>query len=64
VARWIERLALGAVMGAVAFIAERRLVKAIRRRDQKADQAPRRRSGRHDLELALPSEEVDDQASG
>jgi hypothetical protein len=32
--RWFERIALGAIMGAVAFVAERRLMKAMRRRGE------------------------------
>lgn len=31
---WIERVALGAIMGAVAFVVERRLLKLLRGRDQ------------------------------
>lgn len=62
--RWLERIALGAVMGAVAFVAERRLLKVIRRRGQAGDVTTRPSSGRHDVELALPTEEVDHQASG
>jgi hypothetical protein len=30
--RWVERLALGTIMGAVAFVVERRLIKALGRR--------------------------------
>jgi hypothetical protein len=60
VGRWVERVALGAVMGAVAFVAERRLLKVIRRRNQQREQQPeprpRRGSGRHDVELSLPEE--------
>jgi hypothetical protein len=59
VARWLERIALGTVMGAVAFVAERRLLKVIRRRDGEAKPERRReRSGRDDAELALPAQEV------
>jgi hypothetical protein len=31
---WIERVALGAIMGAVAFVVERRLLKLLRRRGE------------------------------
>jgi flagellar biosynthesis/type III secretory pathway M-ring protein FliF/YscJ len=30
--RWFERVALGAIMGVVVFVVERRLVRAIRQR--------------------------------
>jgi hypothetical protein len=62
VTRWLERIALGAVMGAVAFVAERRLLKVIRRRDQEPEPERRReRAGRNDAKLALPAQEVDHQ---
>jgi hypothetical protein len=37
VGRWFERVALGAIMGTVVFVVERRLMKLIRKRD---DQPP------------------------
>jgi HAMP domain-containing protein len=50
----VERVALGAIMGAVAFVVERRLLKAIRR---KGDTERRTDSGK--LELAVTAEQVD-----
>ena len=38
--RWFERIALGAIMGAVAFVAERRLMKAMRRRGEEPRGTP------------------------
>jgi hypothetical protein len=32
--RWFERVALGAIMGVVAFVVERRLIKALRQRGE------------------------------
>jgi hypothetical protein len=40
VGRWFERIALGAIMGAVAFVAERRLMKAMRRRGEEPRGTP------------------------
>lgn len=61
----MERIALGAVMGAVAFVAERRLLKVIRRRDRNATPQEghpgRVDPGRHAAELTLPAQEVDHQ---
>jgi HAMP domain-containing protein len=54
VGKWVERVALGAIMGAVAFVVERRLLKAIRR---KGDTERRTDSGK--LELAVTAEQVD-----
>ena len=34
ISRWFERVALGAIMGLVAFVVERRLAKALRRRGE------------------------------
>jgi hypothetical protein len=51
---WFERLALGAIMGGVALVVERRLQKAIRRRgDQREGNRGR------DAELATAPEQVD-----
>jgi hypothetical protein len=58
VGRWFERAALGALMTAVAFVAERRLMKVLRRRDETAE--PETNQG---LELAT-SEQVDQQPDG
>jgi hypothetical protein len=63
--RWFERVALGAVMGAVAFVVERRLLKLIRRRGREeagpeGDRRPARRAGRG-VQLTLSPEQVDDQ---
>jgi hypothetical protein len=58
VGRWFERAALGALMTAVAFVAERRLMKVLRRRDETAE--PEMNQG---LELAT-SEQVDQQPDG
>jgi hypothetical protein len=55
-ARRLERAALGAIMGVVAFVVERRLLKTLRKRGE--PQAPDERSR---LELAGPTEEVQDQ---
>lgn len=55
VGRWFERIALGAIMGAVALVAERRLMKAMRRRGEE----PRGSSGESvELSTAAP-EQVD-----
>lgn len=51
---WFERVALGAIMGGVALVVERRLVKAIRRR---GDQREANRG--RDAELATAPEQVD-----
>jgi hypothetical protein len=50
-------MALGAIMGGVAWVVERRLVKALHRRGETAE--PRPRSG--ELELAATPEQVDQQ---
>ncbi|HEX2025509.1 MAG TPA: hypothetical protein VHH92_03845, partial [Actinomycetota bacterium] len=53
-ARWFERVALGAIMGGVAFVVERRLMKAIRRRGTEG--AP---PGGGEAELTTAPEQVD-----
>jgi hypothetical protein len=55
VGKWFERVALGAIMGAVAFVAERRLMKALRKRGEEP------RTARRTVEL-LPArpEQVDE----
>jgi hypothetical protein len=67
-ARWLERVALGAVMGAVAFVVERRLLRVIRGRDRDEREIPRGTGRTHPpdrgAELALASEQVDDQPAG
>jgi hypothetical protein len=62
VGRWIERVALGAVMGAVAFVVERRLLKVIRRRSR--DETAGREPALGGPELTLAAEQVHNQASG
>jgi hypothetical protein len=52
---WFERVALGAIMGGVALVVERRLVKAIRRRGAEGES----REGGGDAELATAPEQVD-----
>jgi hypothetical protein len=41
---WFERVALGTILGVVAFVAERRLMKVVRRRSK--EEAEGSRSGR------------------
>jgi hypothetical protein len=54
--RWFERVALGAIMGMVAFVVERRLIKVLRRRSQ--DES---RSGtEEDVELTVTPEQVEE----
>ena len=55
VGRWFERVALGVIMGAVAFVAERRLMKAMRRR---GEQPRKTREETVELSTAAP-EQVD-----
>jgi hypothetical protein len=55
IGRWFERVALGTIIGGVAFIVERRLVKAIRRRGAEGPAPDRGR----DAELAAAPEQVD-----
>jgi hypothetical protein len=52
--RWFERAALGAVMGGIAFVLERRLL-----RSRGKGKAPKEDPS--DLELAVPAQDVDDQ---
>jgi hypothetical protein len=52
---WVERAALGAIMGAVAFVVERRLRRALRGRDEDAAAAL---PGR-DVELSATPKDVD-----
>jgi hypothetical protein len=56
VGRWFERVALGAIMGTVVFVVERRLMKLIRKRD---DQPPGDRSST--VELGPATEQVEQQ---
>lgn len=58
--RWFERVALGAIMGAVAFVAERRLMKVIRRRGQRP---PGSSDETVELSTARP-QQVDEQPHG
>lgn len=58
-ARAFERVALGAIMSVVAFVLERRLLKALRRRGEKPD-----RTVSSDVELSAAPENVDDQSPG
>jgi hypothetical protein len=55
IGRWFERVALGAIMGGVAFVVERRLVKTIRRRAAGRGAADRG----VDAELTAAPEQVD-----
>ncbi len=52
---WMERATLGAIMGVVAFVVERRLRKAIRRRGE----ASPPRTPTADAELSAAPENVD-----
>lgn len=56
VGRWFERIALGAIMGAVALVAERRLMKAMRRRGEEP-----RGTSRETVELSTAAPEQVDQ---
>jgi hypothetical protein len=53
--KWFERVALGAIMGAVAFVAERRLMKAMHKRGEE----PRKTRRTVELSPARP-EQVDE----
>lgn len=55
-ARAIERVALGAVMGAIAFVLERRLLKSVRGRGH-SKQPDKRERG--DVALSVASKDVD-----
>ncbi|MGH2674845.1 MAG: hypothetical protein ACRDKA_13720 [Actinomycetota bacterium] len=55
---WMERATLGAIMGVVAFVVERRLRKAIRRRGEAPPEAPRT-PPTADAELSTAPENVD-----
>jgi hypothetical protein len=57
VGRWFERVALGAIMGAVAFVVERRLMKTLNRKGEASDATLK--AG--ELELAPTPEQVDQQ---
>lgn len=59
ISRAFERVALGAIMSVVAFVLERRLLKALRRRGEKPDRTVPR-----DVELSAAPENVDEQTSG
>lgn len=52
---WMERVALGAIMGAVAFVVERRLLKALRRRGQAEPGVPSTGRG---AELSASPEDI------
>jgi hypothetical protein len=54
---WVERVALGAIMGAVAFVVERRLLKLLGRRGEAG--APSSSSGGR-AELSAAPEDVAD----
>lgn len=58
-ARAAERVALGAIMTAVAFVVERRLMKVLRRRGQEASRSGDRPADREDVELTVSPEQVD-----
>ncbi len=51
----LERAALGAIMGIVAFVVERRLLKAIRRRGETTERPP----PPHGAELSSAPQDVD-----
>ncbi|MGH2545487.1 MAG: serine/threonine-protein kinase [Actinomycetota bacterium] len=55
---WMERAALGAIMGVVAFVVERRLRKAIRRRGEGPPETPRT-APTTDAELSAAPQDVD-----
>lgn len=55
--RWVERVALGAIMGTVVFVVERRLTKLIRKRDAQPQEADRSRT----VELGPATEQVEQQ---
>lgn len=57
VGRWFERVALGAIMGTVVFVVERRLTKRIRKRDDPPQGADRSRT----VELGPATEQVEQQ---
>jgi hypothetical protein len=42
VARWFERVALGTIMGAVAWLVERRMMKVLKRRGEEPPTGPAR----------------------
>lgn len=53
---WVERAALGAIMTVVAVVAERRLLRALRRRGQQPRPAP---DGPSDAVLSAAPQDVD-----
>jgi len=57
----VERVALGTIMGAVAFVVERRLSKALRRRDDETAGPANDPGGGSDAELTTAPEQVDQQ---
>jgi hypothetical protein len=57
VARWFERAALGAIMGTVAFVVERRLMKLIRKRGDQTQESDRSKTA----ELEPATEQVEQQ---
>jgi len=56
--RWFERVALGTIMGAVAWLVERRMMKVLKRRGDEPE-AP---GGSPRAELSTTTEQVEDQA--
>jgi hypothetical protein len=58
VARWFERAALGAIMGTVAFVVERRLMKLIRKRGDQPQGSEQSKT----VELGPATEKVEQQA--
>lgn len=56
--RTFERVALGAVMGAIALVLERRLLRAVRGRGDASRRNPA------DANLAVASKDVEHQAGG
>jgi hypothetical protein len=56
--RWFERAALGAIMGAVAWLVERRMMKVLKRRGEE----PPTGAARPRAELSATPEQVGEQA--
>jgi hypothetical protein len=57
VRRWGERILLGAVMSVVAFVSERMILRAVRKKGENNGVKPDRTGG-----LAATPQQVDDQA--
>lgn len=57
--RWFERVALGALMGGVAWLVERRMMKVLKRRGEEPPAGRRPR-----VELSAATEQVEQQTGG